>query len=68
MAHYHQEWDDLGKNIQDLVDRAVNSHDYRRLSQAVQQTVERAVDMGSEAVRNVSSGTGRPIPEPRDVK
>lgn len=68
MAHYHQEWDDLGKNIQDLVDRAVNSHDYRRLSQAVQQTVERAVDMGSEAVRKVTSGTGRPIPEPREEK
>ena len=68
MAHYHQEWDDLGRNIQDLVDRAVNSHDYRRLSQAVQQTVERAVDMGSEAVRKVTSGTGRPIPEPREEK
>ena len=68
MAHYHQEWDDLGKNIQDLVDRAVNSHDYRRLSQAVQQTVERAVDMGSEAGRKVTSGTGRPIPEPREEK
>ena len=68
MAHYHQEWDDLGKNIQDLVDRAVNSHDYRRLSQTVRQTVERAVDMGSEAVRKVTSGTGRPIPEPREEK
>lgn len=64
MAHYHQEWDDLGRNIQDLVDRAVNSQDYRRLSQAVRQTVERAADMGSEAVRKVTSGTGRPIPEP----
>lgn len=66
MAYYHQEWDDLSRNIQDLVDRAVNSHDYRRLSEAVRQTVERAVDLGSEAVRKVTSGTGRPIPASRE--
>lgn len=53
MARYNQEWDDLGRSIQDAVDRAVNSRDFQKLDQTIRQVVGRAVDMGSEAVRMV---------------
>lgn len=51
MARYNQNWDDLGRNIQDIVDQAVNSRDYEKLNQTIRQVVGRAVDLGSEAVR-----------------
>lgn len=60
MAHYNQDWDDLGRSIQDAVDRAVNSQDYQKLNQTIRQVVGRAVDMGSEAVRKVVDSTSRP--------
>lgn len=50
MAANNRDWDDLGKSIQDIVDQAVNSQDYRRLSQTIRQTVSRAVDLGGSAV------------------
>ena len=70
MSHYNQDWDDLGRTIQDIVDRAVNSRDYQKLNQAIRQTVARAIDLGSDAVRKVvdSSPTptaSRPRQEPK---
>ena len=47
MAQTNQEWEALGRNIQDIVDRAVSSHDYQKLN----QTIRQAVDVGAEAVR-----------------
>lgn len=55
MANNNRDWDDLGRSIQDIVDRAVNSQDYQKLEQTIRQTIERAVDLGSEAVRNVGA-------------
>ena len=52
MAQWEKEIDDLAKSIQDIVDRAINSHDYQKLNQTIRQTVERAVDAGTGAVRN----------------
>lgn len=60
MSHYNQEWDDLGRSIQDIVDRAVNSRDYQKLNQTIRQAVDRAVDVGSEAVRKAVDGASRP--------
>jgi len=60
MAHYNQDWDDLGRNIQDIVDRAINSHDYQRLNQTIRQAVDRAVGAGSEAVRRAVDASGKP--------
>ena len=57
MAQYNQDWDDLGRNIQDIVDRAVNSQDYQKLNQTIRQVVDRAVDLGSEAVRKAMDGS-----------
>ena len=51
MSRYKQEWDDLGRNIQDIIDHAVSAQDYQKLNQTIRQVVDRAVDMGSEAVR-----------------
>lgn len=59
MAHYNQEWEDLGRNVQDIIDRAINSHDYQRLDQTIRQVVERAVDLGSEAVRRAVDTSAR---------
>lgn len=56
MANYNLNLDDLGKNIQQIVDRAVNSQDYQKLDQTIRQTVGKAVDIGGEAVRKVISG------------
>lgn len=60
MARYNQDWDDLGRSIQDIVDRAVNSQDYQKLNQTIRLVVDRAVDMGSEAVRKVMDSNSRP--------
>ena len=57
---YNQDWDDLGRNIADIVDRAINSQDYQKLNQTIRQVVDRAVDIGSEAVRKARDGGNRP--------
>ena len=49
MAKTKQEWEALGRNIQDIVDRAVTSADYQKLN----QTIRQAVDVGTGAVRKV---------------
>ena len=60
MSHYNQDWDDLGRNIQDIVDRAVNSRDYQKLNQTIRQTVARAIDFGSDAVRKAMDSSPAP--------
>ena len=54
-----QDWEELGRNIQDIVDRAVKSQDYQKLNQTIRQTVNKAVS-GVETVRRK--------PEPRPVR
>ena len=66
MANKNQDWDDLGRSIQDIVDKAVNSHDYQKLNQTVCQAVGKAVDMGSEAVRKAMEAAARPRPNRPD--
>ncbi|MBQ8237658.1 MAG: 5-bromo-4-chloroindolyl phosphate hydrolysis family protein [Oscillospiraceae bacterium] len=51
MMQHNQDWDLLGRNIQDIVERAVNARDYHRLNQTIRQVVGKAVDLGGEAVR-----------------
>lgn len=72
MARYNQEWDALGRSIQEIVDRAVNSRDYQKLNQTIRQTVERAVDLGSDAVRRAVDDTRRsarkaPVKQAKEV-
>ena len=46
MAYKNPQWEELGRSVQDIVDRAVNSQDYQKLNQTIRQTVSRAVDLG----------------------
>lgn len=64
MAYNNQDWEELGRNIQDIVDRAVKSQDYQKLNQTITQTVNRAVDLGSEAVRKAVDSASKAA-EPR---
>ena len=41
-----QSWDDLGRSIEDVVNRAVNSQDFRNMAKNIQQTIESAADAG----------------------
>lgn len=63
MARYNQEWDDIGRNIEDIIDRAVNSQDYQKLNQTIRQAVETAVDLGTDAVKRATRPPKRPIVE-----
>lgn len=53
MSSYNQCWDDLGRDIQQMIDRAVNSNDYQRLNQSIRQSIGQAANMGNEIVRKV---------------
>jgi len=68
MARNNQDWDDLGRSIQDIVDQAINSRDYQKLDQTIRQTVSRAVDLGSEAVRKAMDTSSRPATGYREEK
>ena len=61
MAQQRNEWEDLGRNIRDIVDRAVSAQDYQKLNQTIRQVVDRAVDLGEETVRKVvdSAASGK---------
>ncbi|MDD5955228.1 MAG: 5-bromo-4-chloroindolyl phosphate hydrolysis family protein [Firmicutes bacterium] len=65
MAQYNREWEDIGRNIQDIVDRAVRSQDYQKLDQTVRQIVDRAVDMGTDAVRKAVDTRSKVTVQPR---
>ena len=51
MIHNNPDWDALSRNIQELVDQAVNARDFVHLSQTIRQTVSRTVDLGSQTIR-----------------
>lgn len=57
MTDHNPDWDDWGRDIQELIDRAVHSHNFQKLNQTVCQVVGKVVDVGSEAVRNVVDST-----------
>ena len=56
MATNKSEWEALGRNVQDIIEQAINSHDYQKLNQSIRQVVNRAVDLGGEAVRKAVNG------------
>ena len=53
MAHNNQNWDGLGRDIQNVVDQAVNSRDFQQLNETVRHVVEQVVDTGGEAVERM---------------
>ena len=60
MAQWDQELEELGRRIQDTIDRAVSSHDYQKLNQNIRQTVDRAVDLSGDALRRAKDSVSRP--------
>ena len=57
MAKKSINWEEIGKNAQNIIDRAVSAQDYQKLNQTIRQVVDRALDMGEEAVRRVVDNT-----------
>ena len=51
----NNEWDSLGRSIQELIDKAVNSQDYQELSRNIGKTIDKAFSASSEAVRRATS-------------
>ena len=68
MAKNTINWEDVGRNVQDIVDRAVSSQDYQKLNQTIRQVVDRAVDLGEEAVRKVVDNASAKIQPVQQVK
>lgn len=69
MPYNPSQWDDLGRRIEDIVDRAVSSRDFQKLN----QTIRQAVETGEDALRTAMNNRGRvvdaqpcrPQPEPQ---
>ena len=59
MARSNQNWDSLGRDIQNVVDQAVNSRDYQQLNQSVRQVVAQVVDVGGDAIQMILDSTGQ---------
>lgn len=59
MAHINLDLENLGRNIEELVDQAIRSHDYQKLNQTIRQTVDKVV-YSTETVRRTVTTT-RPV-------
>lgn len=59
MARSNQNWDSMGRNIQNVVDQAVNSRDYQQLNQTIRNVVEQVVDTGGETIQKMLESTGQ---------
>lgn len=55
----NNEWDNWGRSIQELIDKAVNSQDYQELSRNIGKTIDRAFSAGSEAVKRAAGASQR---------
>ena len=49
----NHEFEDLGNKIQDIIENAVTSKDFRKLNQSINQTLNKAIDTGSDALKDV---------------
>ena len=61
MANNNQDWEALGRNIQEIIDQAIKSQDYRTLNQNITRTVNHAIDVGGEAVRRAVDTAARSV-------
>lgn len=61
------ELEDFGKMVADIVDSAVNSSDFRQLNETVSRTIEKAIDTGSEALKDALTGSGNAYKKNRYV-
>lgn len=57
-----QDWDSLGRSIEDIIDKAINSQNYQELSRNITSTIDKAARTGSDALWRAldMSGATRP--------
>lgn len=67
MANYNQNWDELGRSIQNAVDRAVNSKDYQKLNQSIHQVVDRTVGAVNTAVNGIQNANRGSYPVKKNL-
>lgn len=58
----NNDWTDLGNDIRDMVDRAVNSHDFRQLNENICRTVTDGLDNISSNIRKSFGYDDQPGP------
>ncbi|MCD7785453.1 MAG: 5-bromo-4-chloroindolyl phosphate hydrolysis family protein [Oscillospiraceae bacterium] len=59
MAKSSLNWDDLGDDIRDVIDKAVNSQDYSELNESVRNLVGNVINMGTGMFRRATGGCSR---------
>ncbi len=59
MAKSSLNWDDLGDDIRDVIDKAVNSQDYSELNESVRNLVGNVINMGTGMLRRATGGGSR---------
>lgn len=58
----NNEWDNWGRSIQELIDKAVNSQDYQELSRNIGRTIDKAFSASSQAVRRAANSAPKSSP------
>ncbi len=56
MANNNLNWDDLGNDIRDVIDKAIYSQDYSELNQSVRNLVGNVINMGTGMLRRATGG------------
>ena len=59
----NQEWDSLGRSIEEIVDKAINSQNYQELSRNITRTIDRATRTGSDALWRALDMSGATKPK-----
>lgn len=62
-----QDWYDLGDKIEDLVQNAINSGDFRQLNENINKTLDKVVREGEAAVRQVFGQELKDASSPSDI-
>ncbi|MCD7732779.1 MAG: 5-bromo-4-chloroindolyl phosphate hydrolysis family protein [Oscillospiraceae bacterium] len=57
LASNNSNWDDLGNDIRDVIDKAIYSQDYSELNQSVRNLVGNVINMGSDALKRMTGGS-----------
>ena len=55
MDNRNQGWNQIGNEIKDLVQDAVNSRDYSQLNESITRTVRQAMDQVNRGLQNAAS-------------
>ncbi len=59
----NQDWDSLGRSIEDIIDKAINSQNYQELSRNITSTIDKAARTGSDALWRALDMSGATKPK-----